>query len=126
MRVNQPGPQNREYDMAKCPGSKIRSGGKGRGLGIGQGKGPINMAKKSTWVSRMAKKVKRHFRAKQRIAKETASKKEYAEHYKKAGPKHAMTYAEWLKKGKQPTYFKLKKLRRKTAEARMREARIGR
>lgn len=24
-----------------CPGSKIRSGGKGRGLGRGQGKGPI-------------------------------------------------------------------------------------
>jgi len=29
--------------MAKkpCPGSKIRSGGKGRGLGRGKGKGPI-------------------------------------------------------------------------------------
>lgn len=25
----------------KCPGSKIRSGGKGRGLGRGKGKGPI-------------------------------------------------------------------------------------
>ena len=24
-----------------CPGSKIRSGGKGRGLGRGKGKGPI-------------------------------------------------------------------------------------
>jgi len=31
--------------MAKrkpCPGSKIRSGGKGRGLGTGRGKGPLN------------------------------------------------------------------------------------
>ena len=28
--------------MAKpCPGSKIRSGGKGRGLGHGKGRGPI-------------------------------------------------------------------------------------
>jgi len=27
--------------MAKCPGSKIRSGGVGRGLGRGKGKGPI-------------------------------------------------------------------------------------
>lgn len=25
----------------KCPGSKIRSQGKGRGLGRGQGRGPI-------------------------------------------------------------------------------------
>ena len=25
-----------------CPGSKIRSGGKGRGLGTGKGRGPIN------------------------------------------------------------------------------------
>jgi len=25
-----------------CPGSKIRSGGKGRGMGTGRGKGPIN------------------------------------------------------------------------------------
>ena len=31
--------------MAKCPGSKIRSGGKGRGLGIGKGKGPIGRRK---------------------------------------------------------------------------------
>lgn len=27
----------------KCPGSKIRSGGKGRGLGTGKGKGPIGV-----------------------------------------------------------------------------------
>jgi len=29
-----------------CPGSKIRSGGKGRGLGTGKGKGPIGRRKK--------------------------------------------------------------------------------
>lgn len=34
--------------MAKpCPGSKIRSGGKGRGLGRGKGKGPIGVPYKS-------------------------------------------------------------------------------
>jgi len=27
--------------IAKCPGGKIRSGGKGQGLGRGGGKGPI-------------------------------------------------------------------------------------
>ncbi len=53
-------------------------------------------------------------------ARETRSKKRYLEHYKKAG-KHAMTYVQWMKKGEQPTYFKgLPK--RKTAEARLREA----
>ena len=78
--------------------------------------------KKSTWVSRMAGKVKRHFRAKQRMEKETASKKRYAEHYKKAGPEHAMTYSQWKKKGEQPTYFKGKGFRRKTVEAQLREA----
>ena len=29
-----------------CPGSKIRSQGKGRGLGIGKRKGPINKRSK--------------------------------------------------------------------------------
>ncbi len=53
-------------------------------------------------------------------ARETRRKKRYLEHYKKAG-KHAMTYVQWMKKGEQPTYLKgLPK--RKTAEARMREA----
>ena len=53
-------------------------------------------------------------------ARETRRKKRYLEHYKKAG-KHAMTYAQWVNKGEQSTYFKgLPK--RKTAEARMREA----
>jgi len=27
--------------MAKCPGGKINSGGKGKGLGTGKGAGPI-------------------------------------------------------------------------------------
>lgn len=32
--------------MAKgCPGSKIRSHGKGRGLGVGKGQGPIGRRK---------------------------------------------------------------------------------
>lgn len=30
---------NRNYRWEKCPGSKIRSGGRGRGLGIGRGTG---------------------------------------------------------------------------------------
>ena len=30
----------------KCPGGKIRSGGKGRGLGTGKGKGPVGRHKK--------------------------------------------------------------------------------
>lgn len=79
--------------------------------------------KKGTWVSRLKGKVKRRFRAEQRMKKETASKKEYAKHYKKAGSRHAMTYAEWLKKGKQPVYFK--GVKKKSAEARMREAGIS-
>lgn len=74
----------------------------------------------------MAGKIKRHFRAEQRMKKETASKKRYAKHYKKAGPKYAMTYAEWQKKGEQPTYFKGAGLRRPTTEAKLREARIRR
>lgn len=31
----------------KCPGGKIRSGGKGRGLGRGRGRGPIGRPRKS-------------------------------------------------------------------------------
>ena len=31
----------------KCPGGKIRSGGKGKGLGIGKGKGPIGKPSKN-------------------------------------------------------------------------------
>lgn len=32
--------------MKKCPGGKIRSGGKGKGKGTGKGKGPIGVPKK--------------------------------------------------------------------------------
>ena len=79
---------------------------------------------KSNWVSRMARKVKRHFRAEQRMKKETAKKKRYAKHYAKAG-KYAMTYAQWEKKGEQPTYFKGAGGRRGTTEAQLREAGIS-
>ena len=79
--------------------------------------------KKSNWASRLKGKVQRRFRAEAKIKKEVASKKEYAKHYKKAGPKHAMTYAQWLKKGKQPTYFK--GFAKKSAEAKLREAGIS-
>ena len=72
----------------------------------------------------MAKRKPNIFRAVMRLGKksrETRKKKRYLEHFKKAGPKNAMTYSEWSKKGEQSTYFKgLPK--RKTAEARMREA----
>lgn len=33
--------------MAKCPGGKLKSGGKGKGLGRGGGKGPIGRPSKS-------------------------------------------------------------------------------
>lgn len=32
--------------MVKCPGGKIRSGGKGKGLGRGNKKGPIGKPKR--------------------------------------------------------------------------------
>lgn len=75
--------------------------------------------KKSNWVSRLKRKVQTSFRAKQKMAKETALKKAYAKHYKAAG-KQAMTYAQWLKKGKSPVYFK--GIKKKSVEARMRES----
>lgn len=52
------------------------------------------------------------------LEKDTAKKKEYLKHYKKAGKHQAMTYAQWLKKGKESVYFG----KRKSPEARMREA----
>lgn len=76
--------------------------------------------KKGNWATRLKVKVQRRFRAKQRMAKETAKQERYAKHYKAAGPKHAMTYAEWSKKGEQPTYFK--GIKRRTVEAQLREA----
>lgn len=33
--------------MAKCPGGKIKSGGKGKGQGTGGGKGPIRRPEKT-------------------------------------------------------------------------------
>jgi len=80
------------------------------------------MPKKRNWVSRMKSKVKRHFRARQKMEKETASKKAYAKHYAKAG-KHAMTYAQWEKEGSKPVYFK--GVRKKSEEAQLREAGIS-
>jgi len=62
---------------------------------------------------------------KHRMKKETARKKRYLEHYKKAGPKHAMTYVQWIKTGEQPTYFKGTGFRQKTVEAQLREAGIS-
>jgi len=32
--------------MAKCPGGKLKSGGKGKGLGTGKGAGPIGFPKR--------------------------------------------------------------------------------
>lgn len=32
----------------KCPGGKIRSGGRGRGKGVGKGKGPIGRMARNT------------------------------------------------------------------------------
>lgn len=81
--------------------------------------------KKSSWVSRLKGRVQRRFRAEQRIKKEVASKKEYARHYKKAGPKHAMTYAQWLKKEKESVYFKGAGGKKKTVEAQLREAGVS-
>ena len=61
---------------------------------------------------------------KSRMKKETARKKRYLEHYKKAGPESAMTYVEWMKKGEEPVYFKgIQK--KKTVEAQLREAGVN-
>jgi len=55
------------------------------------------------------------------LEKETAKKKEYAKHYKKAGKHHAFSYAQWLEKGREPVYFR--GISKPTVEAQMREAR---
>jgi hypothetical protein len=75
------------------------------------------MAKKKSLLGALLKK--------HRAKKETASKKRYLEHYKKAGSK-ALTYAQWKKEGEEPTYFKGPKHRKKTVEARLREYNRGR
>ena len=74
------------------------------------------MAKKGGILSALLKK--------RRMKKETESKKRYLKHYKKAG-RNALTYAQWKKQGEQPTYFKGAGLRRKTVEARLREAGVS-
>lgn len=55
-----------------------------------------------------------------KLKKETAKKKRYLKHYKKAGPKHAMSYAQWTKTGEKPVYFK--NIKRSSVESRLREA----
>lgn len=64
------------------------------------------------------------FRRRIRMEKETARKQRYLKHYKKAGKK-AMTYAEWMKKGEKPTYFKGAGLRGQSVEAQLREAGVS-
>lgn len=65
---------------------------------------------------------------KKRMEKETEQKKRYAEHFKKAGPKYAKTYVEWVKgekepKGKKIAYYGQK---RETADAILRRIKEGR
>lgn len=59
-----------------------------------------------------------------RMKKETARKKRYLQHFKKAGPKHALTYAQWVKEGEESVYFKGAGGKKKTVEAQLREAGI--
>lgn len=63
------------------------------------------------------------FRRRIRMEKETARKKEYLKHYKKAGKHHAFSYAQWLEKGKTPAYFK--GMGGKSTETQLREARVS-
>ena len=62
---------------------------------------------------------------KSRMKKETARKKRYLRHYKEAGPKHALSYAQWLKEGEESVYFKGAAGRKRTVEAQLREAGIS-
>lgn len=62
------------------------------------------------------------FRRRIRMEKETAKKKRYLQHYKKAGKK-AMTYVEWMKKGEKPVYFR--GVHKPTVGAQLREAGIS-
>lgn len=59
---------------------------------------------------------------KSRMKRETARKKRYLQHFKRAGAKNAMTYVEWQKKGESPTYFKGAGGKARTVEAQLREA----
>lgn len=60
---------------------------------------------------------------KSRAKRETARKKRYLQHYKKAGKHHAMTYAQWIKEGQKTAYYGKSK-KGKTVEAQLRELRI--
>uniref|UniRef100_A0A6M3L3I0 Uncharacterized protein n=1 Tax=viral metagenome TaxID=1070528 RepID=A0A6M3L3I0_9ZZZZ len=60
-----------------------------------------------------------------RLKRETERKKRYLQHYEKAGPEHAMTYAQWKKEGEQPTYFKGAGLRKTSVESQLREAGVS-
>lgn len=62
----------------------------------------------------------RRSRKTKKLEADVRLKQEYAKHYKKAGPRHAMTYAQWLKKGREVVYFRGHK--KKTVEAQLREA----
>ena len=62
---------------------------------------------------------------KRRAKKETARKKRYLRHYREAGPKHALSYAQWLKEGEEPVYFKGAGGRKRTVEAQLREAGVS-
>lgn len=61
------------------------------------------------------------------LKRKTAKKKklftEYQKHRKKAGAK-AMGYAQWLKEGKEPVYYRGAGGKKKTVEAQIREAGI--
>jgi len=70
----------------------------------------------------LLKRLRRSSRKTKKLEKETAKKRRYLEHYKKAGPHHAFTFAQWLEKGEQPVYFK--GIRQPTAEAKLRESRV--
>jgi len=61
---------------------------------------------------------------KSKAKKETARKKRYLQHYRKAG-KNALSYAQWIKKGEQSTYFKGAGGKQRTVEAQLREAGIS-
>ena len=61
---------------------------------------------------------------KSRMKRETARKKRYLQHYKKAG-KHALTYAQWIKEGETSAYFKGAGGKKRTVEAQLREAGIS-
>ena len=61
----------------------------------------------------------RRSRKTKKLMADVKLKQEYAKHYKKAG-RHALTYAQWLRKGREVVYFRGRK--KKSIEAQLREA----